>query len=164
MDDGVLRKNLLELLSMGSTHIGLDEALSGLSPADAFLRPAASHGEVHSVWELLEHMRITQEDIVRYTMDSSWTSPDWPAEYWPSHDTSLQMKQQDEMWRRTREAFEADLEEVRGWVRDKGMDLTAQIPHGEGRTYLRQVLLVADHNSYHLAQIVSARRLLGLWR
>ena len=171
MNDELFRKNLIELLDMGSAHTTVHEAVADLSAEDACRRPVSGGGSpggeasgggegMHSVYELLEHMRITQEDIVRYTMDPDWTSPAWPTEYWPSLPSR---EEREERWRSTRERFLADLEEVRGWVRDSRLDLTALIPHGEGRTYLRQVLLVADHNAYHLGQIVSARRQLGLW-
>lgn len=165
MDDRVLRERLLELLRMGSAHVTLDEAVEGLDPVDAFRRPSGDGPELHSAWELLEHMRIAQEDIVHYTMDASWRSPPWPEGYWPSaEDLHLPSDgHAEQKWRETLDGFQADLEGVCGWVRSDELDLTSEIPHGEGRTYLRQVLLVADHNAYHLGQIVSARKLLGSW-
>lgn len=166
MDGEVLRRALLELLATGSAHVTVDSAIEGLSVEDAFRRPSAQHDpevELHSVWELLEHMRCGQEDLLHYTMDSSWVSPPWPEGYWPSLPDDASREQREERWRATVEGFRRDLEEIRGWVRDPNLDLTAEIPHGEGRTYLRSVLLVADHNSYHLGQIISTRRMLGRW-
>lgn len=165
MDDRVLRERLLELLGMGSAHVTLDEAVNGLDPVDAFRRPASDGPELHSPWELLEHMRIAQEDILRYTMDATWRSPPWPEGYWPAFEELRASAPADsrQKWRESLDGFRADLESVCDWVRDAELDLTAEIPHGEGRTYLRQVMLVADHNAYHLGQIVSARKSLGLW-
>jgi uncharacterized damage-inducible protein DinB len=161
VDEVNFRRNLLELLEMGSSHLTLDEAVAGLDAASASLLPASGEeaGIGRSVWHLLEHMRITQEDIVRYTVDPSWRSPAWPASYWPSPEA----RADESRWRATLDGLRRDLDEVRGWVRDRGSRLTEEIPHGQGRTYLRQVLLVADHNAYHLGQIVLVRRALGLW-
>jgi uncharacterized damage-inducible protein DinB len=160
MDEGNLRRNLLELLSMGSAHITLAEALEGLDAASASRRAALGEsGQRRSVWHLLEHMRATQEDIVRYTIEPDWRSPPWPDGYWPAVDAEAD----EPTWQATVDRFRRDLATARAWVEDPGLDLTIEIPHGEGRTYLRQVLLVAGHNSYHLGQIVLVRRALGLW-
>ena len=105
-------------------------------------------------------MRIAQEDILRYTLDPEWRSPQWPEGYWPDPRKKLTPA----MWTSTVKRFFADLEQVKSLVRDRKIDLTAPIPHGEGRTYLREVLLAADHNAYHAGQIVLIRRLLGDWR
>lgn len=156
MNDAILRKNVLELLQGGQAHIGARKVLSGLKPELRHVRPAEC---LHSVWEELEHIRIAQEDILRYTLDSSWQSPSWPDEYWPApgdHPT-------EEQWSNSVSAFFADLDEVMALAQNPDIDLTAQIPHGEGRTYLREIFLVADHNAYHLAQIVQIRKLLGNW-
>jgi uncharacterized damage-inducible protein DinB len=120
------------------------------------MRPASG---LHSVWEELEHMRLAQEDILRYTLDASWTSPDFPEGYWPKETDELT----EEKWSASVAAFFADLEETIKMVEDSKLDLTAEVPHGEGRTYLRQVLLIADHNAYHLGQIVQTRKALGDW-
>jgi uncharacterized damage-inducible protein DinB len=155
MDDQVLRLALLQLLTAGHAHVTVEKALAGLPPELRGRRPQA---EVHSVWEELEHMRIAQEDILRYTLDPAWTSPEWPKGYWPTRAEPTEAA-----WSSSVSRFRADLEELGGLVRDPQRDLTAKIPHGEGRTLLRQVLLVADHNAYHVGQVVQARRLLGAW-
>ena len=103
-------------------------------------------------------MRLAQEDILRYTLDPAWKSPAWPEGYWPA-----QPDPRDDEWNASVSVFEADLQHVVALTRDASRDLTAAIPHGEGRTYLRQILLVADHNAYHLGQIVQTRKLLGAW-
>lgn len=157
MDDSVLRDQLVELLRGGEAHVKADAALADVSPELRNVRPPA---EGHSVWEELEHMRIAQQDILRYTLDASWTSPDWPEGYWPPKSESVT----DEMWQASLDGFFSDLKELTTLVQDSTVDLTAKIPHGDWRTYLRQILLVADHNAYHLGQIVQARKLLGDWR
>ncbi len=155
MDDSRLRRDLLELLEGRSAHVGAEAAFAGLRPEHRAVR---GDGEGHSIWEILEHLRIAQEDILRYTLERGWTSPAWPDGYWPEIETPTE-----EQWRASLEAFCRDLEEVKGLVADPQRDLTAEIPHGEGRSCLREVLLVADHNAYHLGQVVEIRRRLGAW-
>ncbi|MFY9607045.1 MAG: DinB family protein [Blastocatellia bacterium] len=156
MDDSVLRASLVELLRGGHAYVKAGKALDGLRPE---LRTKRAAEGLHSVWEELEHIRIAQEDILRYTLDAAWESPKWPDGYWPSSNKTVT----DETWSASIAGFVADLEKVIGLVEDSSVDLTAKIPHGEGRTYLRQVLLVADHNAYHLGQIVQTRKALGDW-
>jgi len=157
MDDAVLREQLAGLLGDGQAHVKTEDALANVSTQFRGVRP---HEDGHSVWEELEHMRIAQQDILRYTLDSSWASPKWPDGYWPTSTDKVT----DEMWQASVDGFFADLKELETLVRDTSVDLTAKIPHGEWRTYLRQILLVADHNAYHLGQIVQTRKVLGDWR
>jgi hypothetical protein len=156
MNDSILRQSLIELLRGGHAHVTLEQALDGLDPALRNARPVAGH---HAVWEELEHMRLAQEDILRYTLDASWASPTFPEGYWPkaSDDPT------EETWSASITGFFSDLEEMVRLAQDASLDLTAEIPHGKGRTYLRQILLVADHNAYHLGQIVQIRNALGNW-
>jgi len=156
MDDAVFRKNLVQLLKGGHAFAPAKKILADVKPKLRAARPSA---ELHSVWELLEHLRIAQEDILRYTLDPAWQSPEFPAGYWPASDDRVS----DEQWSASVSAFLAGVEEACALARDASRDLTAAIPHGEGRTYLRQILLIADHNAYHLGQIVDARRALGDW-
>lgn len=156
MKDQVLRENLIELLSGEQAHIAAKRSLTGNNLRLCNVRPGTG---VHSTWELLEHMRIAQEDILRYTLDASWKSPEWPDGYWPVIGKKLTKK----MWSSSVSSFFADLDEVVKLVRNPNIDLLAVIPHGEGRTYLREVLLVADHNAYHLGQIIQTRKTLGDW-
>ena len=155
MDDAILRQTLADLLLNGHAHVTAEKALAGLDPALRGRRPGSG---AHSVWEELEHLRLAQEDILRYTLDASWKSPAWPQGYWPSRSEPTH-----DEWESSARRFRADLAEVVALVRDTSRDLTARIPHGEGGTYLGQALLVADHNAYHLGQIVQARKLLGAW-
>jgi len=157
MDDSVIRKNLVELLKGGHGHVGARGALKNVA---AQLRTAPPGPGLHSVWEELEHIRLAQEDILRYTLDPGWRSPDFPSGYWPAATESVT----DEQWSASVSRFLADLDEVRQLAADPDRDLTALIPHGEGRTYLRQILLVADHNAYHLGQIVQIRKALADWK
>lgn len=157
MDDSVLRDQLVELLQGGEARVKAGAALANVDPQFRNVRPPA---DVHSVWEELEHMRIAQQDILRYTRDASWTSPEWPDGYWPAKTEDVT----NEMWQASLDGFFADLKELITLVQDSAVDLTAKIPHGDWRTYLRQILLVADHNAYHLGQIVQTRKLLGDWR
>lgn len=155
MSDEVLRRQLVELLTGAHAHVSLKQALKGLSPQLRGKRPASG---VHSVYEELEHMRLAQEDILRYTLDARWKSPAWPAGYWPKRPAPSLAQ-----WKACLKGFESDLLQVCALVRRADLELTAGIPHGEGRTYLRQALLVADHNAYHTGQIVQTRKLLGAW-
>lgn len=156
MNDSILRQNLVELLRGGHAHVTAEQALDGLNPALRNLRPATGG---HSVWEELEHMRLAQEDILRYTLDASWTSPPFPEGYWPKATEPLT----EEAWAASVAAFFADLAEVIKLAQNPNADLTAEIPHGQDHTYLREILLIADHNAYHLGQIVQIRKALGAW-
>jgi uncharacterized damage-inducible protein DinB len=156
MDEGILRESLVALLTKGNAHVAVAKALEGVPVEARGRRPAEG---LHSVWEELEHMRLAQEDILRYTLDASWVSPEWPQGYWPGDPAPRDAQ----AWEDSVKRFHAELEEVCDLVRDPARDLTARIPHGQGRTYLRQVLLVADHNAYHLGQLVQTRKLVGAW-
>jgi len=156
MEDSVLREQLVQLLRGGEAHIKTDAALANVSSQFRNVRPAA---DVHSIWEELEHIRIAQEDILRFTVDPKWKSPEWTAGYWPATTDTLT----DEMWNDSVRRFFSDLEELIELVQNSSIDLTAKIPHAKSQTYLREILLVSDHNAYHLGQIVQARKLFGDW-
>ena len=154
MNDAIFRKELENLLRGGQAHTQLDQVLAGLNPNLRNIRPL---GEIlPSVWEELEHMRISQEDILCSTLDPKWRSPKWPDEFWPKDIENVT----GEIWNNAVDSIKRDLEQIIGIVRDETQDLTSIIPHSHGYTYLRQILLVADHNAYHLAQIVQIRKLL----
>jgi hypothetical protein len=155
MNPQVLRKTIVALLAGEDAHTSAERALHRTSPRLRAVRPARGH----SVWELLEHMRIAQEDILRYTLDPRWKSPAWPEGYWPDP----RSKPSPAAWRRSVAGFLRDLKDAAALARHPRRDLTAAIPHGEGRTYLRQLLLIADHNAYHAGQIVQTRKALGDW-
>lgn len=156
MNEDVVRKELADLLSKGQAHMTLKDALKGLKRAN---RTAVPKEGAKSVWEILEHMRLAQEDILNFTLDPKWQSPPWPQGYWPASAADLMP----DGWKATVQGFESDLKEMVALAKNRSIDLTAAIPHGKGQTYLREILLVADHNAYHLAQIVTTRKLLGDW-
>jgi DinB family protein len=157
MDETVVRESLVDLLTKEQAHAGAKSAFEGLAPEN---RSRRAHPSGHSPWELLEHLRVAQEDIVRYTLDASWVSPPWPEGYWPQEGAVPT----DAQWNASLKGFHAGIDETVALARDRSVDLTAQIPHGEHRTFLRQILLVADHNAYHLAQVVETRKALGDWK
>ncbi len=157
MSDKLMRKNLVELLEGGHAFVTLEQAVKDLKPENRNSRPAEG---VHSVYELLEHMRLAQEDILRYTLDPEWVSPPWPEGYWPDPDKKLT----DEKWDKTVTGFYSDLNELIALVNNEKIDLTTEIPHGEWRTYMREVMLAANHNAYHTGQIVDTRKSLGNWK
>lgn len=157
MDEEVVREQLVALLKGAHAHVSVEHAVAGLDPE---LRAARPSQGVKSVWEELEHMRIAQEDILRYTLEAGWKSPKWPEGYWPPRAEKVD----DAQWESSVSRFKADLAAVCRLAGDAKYDLTARIPHGEWRTYLRQILLVADHNAYHAGQIVQVRKALGAWR
>jgi hypothetical protein len=156
MDRAAFRNDLVELLQGGNAHVTPKEVLEGIDLAIIGVRPGRLP---HSMWELLEHIRITQQDILRYTLDPKWKSPKWPEGYWPAGNEKPNQKQ----WAASQQGFFSDLAELTKFVTTTELDLTSKIPHGEGRTYLRQILLVGDHNSYHFGQLVLVRKALGNW-
>jgi uncharacterized damage-inducible protein DinB len=156
MSEKNLRRNLVELLQGGQAHAKIETALEGIEPHKRTIKP---QGFEHSIWELLEHMRLAQEDILRYTLDEQWVSPEFPSGYWPVNPE----QPQESDWQNSVSRFHADLAEAVKLVEDQSLELTAEIPHGEGRTYLRQILLIADHNAYHMGQLVQLRKVLQDW-
>jgi hypothetical protein len=151
-----LREHLLYLLRGGGAHLDFDKAVAGL-PTE--LRGAKVHGLPHTPWRLLEHLRIAQWDILEFSRNPRHVSPAFPEGYWPRGDAPPDA----DAWDRSVAAFRADLRAMQDLVADPATDLYARIPHGEGQTVLREALLVADHNAYHLGQLVVVRRLLGAW-
>jgi hypothetical protein len=156
-NDRSLREHLTELLAGHSAHLDWKGAFAGLPPKLRGIRP---NGLPHSAWELLEHMRIAQWDILEFSRDPKHVSPDWPAGYWPSGPQPPDEK----AWEKSLKLFARDLAAMKKLVADPKTNLFARIPHGTGQTILREALLVADHNSYHVGQVVSLRRLLGAWK
>lgn len=154
--DRILRDHLLELLRSRSAHLDLDKAIGGLPPE---LRGKKASGLEHTVWQLLEHLRIAQWDILEFSRNPDHVSPKWPEGYWPDSEAPPD----EESWDRSVEAFRRDLKAMQDLVDDPATDLYAKIPWGDGQTILREAMLVADHNAYHLGQIVTVRQGLGAW-
>ncbi len=154
-NDVTLREHLVQVLDWTSAHADFDAAIQGISPATRGQRP---EDLPYSPWELLEHIRIAQNDILEFCQNSDYAQPDWPADYWPEQPGPSS----DAAWQDSIDQFRGDREEMKRIARDTP-DLYAEIPHGDGQTYVREILLVADHNAYHLGQLVAVRRLLGEW-
>jgi hypothetical protein len=152
-DLAILREHLVNLLTKAEAHIDVADELKNF-PAQ--LRGSKPEGSPHTPWQLLEHMRIAQLDILRFSVDAKHESPQWPEGYWPKADSPPS----DDAWDKSVRQFLHDLDEVCKLVRDSRHDLMAPIPHGSGQTLLREAMLVADHNAYHLGQIVLIRRML----
>ncbi len=152
-----LREHLHYLLKGGGAHLDFDKAIADL-PVE--LRGAKLPGVPHTPWRLLEHLRIAQWDILEFTRNPRHVSPPWPEGYWPTGDAPPD----DGVWDRSVAAFRADLRAMQDLVADPATDLFTPLPHGEGQTVLREALLVADHNAYHIGQLVVVRRLLGAWK
>ena len=155
--DRQLRQHLVKLLKGGDAHADFDRAI-GKFPAN--LRGKRPEHAEHSAWELLEHLRIAQWDILEFSRNPRHKSPEFPAGYWPSSPAPPDA----EAWDKSAEAFRGDIQELCDLVADESTDLFAKIPHGEGQTVLREALVAADHNSYHLGELVLLRRILGGWK
>ena len=156
-NDTALREHVLYLLNGGGAHLSFDAAIKNL-PTD--LRGKRPRGVPHSPWEILEHMRIAQWDILEFSRNPKHVSPEFPGGYWASDPAPPNAR----AWNKSVAAFRADLKSMADLVANESTDLFARIPHGEGQTILREALLVADHNAYHLGQLLLVRRLLGAWR
>ena len=141
----------------GHAHASFDQAVSGLPAALEGKRP---EGAPHSAWELLEHMRLAQWDILEFSRNPKHVSPEWPEGYWPKTAAPPNAK----AWAESVKKFRADLKAMEELVTDPKTDLFARIPHGDGQTILREALLAADHNAYHVGELVFLRRLLGAWK
>lgn len=155
--DKGLREHLLYLLKGGGAHASFDQAMEGLPAAMRGRRPA---GAEHSAWEILEHMRLAQWDILEFSRNPKHVSPDWPSGYWPKTPAPPNSA----AWNKSVKAFRSDLDAMCELVSREATNLYARIPHGDGQTILREALLVADHNAYHLGELVLLRRLLGVWK
>jgi hypothetical protein len=154
--DFSLRKNLVELLNGGNAHVTIADAVANF-PVDQ--RGVPAPGLAHTAWQLLEHIRIAQWDILEFSRDPQHVSPDFPNGYWPK----TEAPPDDAAWKNSVERIASDLRAVIRLVANPRSDLHAPFPWGEGQTMLREALLVADHNAYHVAQMVDLRRTLGIW-
>lgn len=155
--DKALRKQLKEILTWHGAHVDWKSALADLPTVKRGVRPA---GLPHSAWELLEHARITQQDILDFCKNPKYKALEWPAGYWPKSSTPPN----DSAWENAIRSFEADARTMGKLIENPGTDLFAKIPHGSGQTILREAVLLADHSSYHVGQLVLVRRLLGAWK
>jgi DinB superfamily len=152
-----LRNELDRLLSGKGAHVDFDGAVADFP---AKLRGIRPEGSPHSAWELLEHLRLAQWDMLAFSRDSKHVSPKWPEGYWP--DSSTPAKAED--WEKSVKAFRHDLAAMRKLVSDPESDLFTPLAHGEGQTLLREAMQMADHNAYHVGELVFLRRVLGIWK
>lgn len=155
MDEAKLREQLVYSLSGKGAHMSFDQAVKGFTMQLASRRVA---GELHTAWQLVFHLWITQGDILEFSRNPDYESPPWPEGYWPKKDAPDSLAQ----WEETLRKFRADLAAMITLVRDRKNDLLAPFAHGQGQTLLREALLVIDHNSYHVGQLVDLKRLLGM--
>ncbi|HUY94671.1 MAG TPA: DinB family protein [Terracidiphilus sp.] len=155
-NQAALRHQLIENLKAGNAHTSFPDTVKDF-PAE--LRGKRPKGSPHSPWELLEHMRIAQWDILEFSRDPDHVSPSFPDGYWPAEPEPPDEK----AWDRSVNSFCTDLHSFCALIADESTDLYARLPHGSGQTILREALVAADHNSYHLGQLVLLRRLLGAW-
>jgi len=152
----ILRNHLVELLIGRNAHVDIESALKGLP---AKLRGAKPKGSPHTLWQLLEHIRIAQWDILEFSRNKKHVSPPWPEGYWPKTDAPPSPA----AWSKSLKQVRDDLKSMEKLVRNKKSDLFRPIPHGDGQTLLREALLLADHNAYHVGQLVTVRKLLDAW-
>ncbi len=157
MEDKIIRQHLIELLQGGSAHTSLDKALKHLS---LDLIGSKTGNLPYSIWELVEHIRISQWDIVEFSRNPNHISPDWPDEYWPSES----IPESANVWNASIEAIQIDLQDMIEMVQDPQNNLFRPFSHGDGQTLMREAMLLADHNAYHLGQIILIRKLLGAWK
>jgi DinB superfamily len=155
-DDASLRRHLVELLKGGNAHADFDKAIAGLPVK---LRGARVKDLPYTAWQLLEHLRIAQWDILEFSRNPKHVSPDWPSGYWPESGAPPNAA----AWNKSVAAFHKDLAAMQALVKNPKTDLFARIPSGTGQTILREAMLVADHNAYHLGELIVLRRLLGAW-
>ena len=154
--DPAVRDLVARLLGWSDAHVSFDDAVRDLPANLRGVRPA---GLSHSPWELLEHIRIAQRDILNFSVTARYEELEWPSGYWPPSSEPPES----EAWERSVSAVREDRARLQELARDARVDLTAVTPHGTDQTYLREFLLAVDHTAYHVGQMVIVRRLLGAW-
>lgn len=155
MNDQRIREFLAKVLDWEDAHVGFDAAVSGIPEQDRGRRAGA-----HSPWEIVEHIRLAQHDILDFSRNSNYQEMEWPKDYWPPSPTPPSAA----AWDESLAAFRRDRDALKQMALDTSIDLTQKIPHGNGQTYLRELLLVADHTAYHVGQLVLIRQSLGIWK
>lgn len=157
MTDPAVREHLSRALDWQEARASLASAVEDLA---AKLRGRRPPGWPHSAWELLEHLRIAQHDILDFCLNPNYVERSWPKDYWPP----TPEPPSDEAWDESVQRVMADLGALKRLALDPAIDLVSTIPHGSGQTYLRELLLVIDHNAYHVGQLVAVRRAIGGWK
>jgi len=156
MNEQALREQLLKVIDWEEAHVPFDRAVKGIPPS---MRGVVPNGWEHSAWQLVEHIRIAQADILEFSITAKYNAKKWPDDYWPKASAPRNAA----AWSKSIAEIRTDRKKLQQLAKNPRVDLTAEIPHGTGQTYLREILLVAAHNSYHIGQIVSLRKQLGIW-
>ena len=154
--EDVVREQLLHLLRGGNAHMSFDQAIDDF-PLE-FINSKPSNVP-YSPWQLLEHLRIAQWDILEFIRNRDHVSPAWPEGYWPAKDEEANSTR----WQQTIQSFRSDMKALETIVENPGTDLYTDLPHAEGYTIFREILLVADHNAYHLGEFAILRQVMGTW-
>jgi hypothetical protein len=155
-DESEIRRQLARILTWEDAHVSFETATANF-PAE--LRGKQPSGLPYSPWQILEHICRAQRDILDFCRDPNYRELTWPADYWPS----LPVPPSPTAWDESIAQFQSDRKALHDLAGDSAIDLTARIPHGQGQTYFRELLLAADHTAYHTGEIVLIRRLLGIW-
>jgi hypothetical protein len=153
--EGAVRAQLASFLDWGDAHAAFDAAVKGIPPRLRGVRPK---GLPYSAWELVEHIRLAQADILEFCKSARYKEKKWPDDYWPASPRPAGAA-----WTKSLAAFRRDRRGFQRLTLNRRVDLVAKIPHGSGQTYLREILLVADHTAHHVGQIIVVRRALGIW-
>ena len=156
-DEKALRAQLAKLLDWKEAHVGFDTAVKGIPPR---MRGVVPDGWQYSAWQLVEHLRIAQADILDFCVNAKYKAKKWPDDYWPKSPAPPKGA----AWTNAIAQFRRDRKAFQRLAADTSIELVAAIPHGTDQTYLREILLAADHTSYHVGQIVALRRQLGIWK
>jgi uncharacterized damage-inducible protein DinB len=156
IDEKALRAQLVKLLDFEDAHVGFDRAVKGIP---ARMRGTVPAGGEHSLWQLLEHLRIAQADILEFCLTAKYKEKKWPDDYWPVSPSPRSAS----AWTKAISDYRRDRKAFQRLAANTKIDLLATIPHGTGQTYLREILLAADHAAYHIGQIVTVRKQLGMW-
>jgi len=157
MTEKALRAHIVKALDWEDAHVGFDKAVKGLP---AKLRGSVPDGWEYSAWQLVEHIRLAQADILEFCRSAKYHEKKWPEDYWPRSPSPPGAA----AWSASLAEIRRDRKAFQRLAADKRIDLAAVIPHGTGQTYLRELLLIADHTSYHVGQLVALRRQLGAWK
>jgi len=155
--DVAVRELLSKMLDWEDAHVGFDSAVANIAPDQQGKQPP---GLPYSPWQLVEHLRRAQHDILDFCINQQYTELNWPDDYWPKSPPPPSAA----AWDESLKAFRRDRQALQELAADPAIDLTARIPHGDGQTYLREIVLAADHVAYHVGQLVAVRRLLGIWK
>lgn len=156
MNEHDIREHVRRMLSWEEAHVGFEKAVDGIPEGARGRRP---EGLPYSAWQLLEHLRLAQHDILDFCVNPDYAEMKWPDDYWPKDPAPPSAA----AWDASVQQFLEDRAALEAIATDTSRDLTAKIPHGTGQTYLRELLLIADHNAHHIGALVVVRRLLGVW-